>query len=157
MSRRIDIPQPERLADIVESITIDAPMHDVFAALTEPTQVVQWQGSADSYRVTEMNADLRVGGAWETIGFTSSGDRRCAKGVYRIVDPPRCLEMTFSHDFGGPEAPVYDTTVRYDLEDLDGGTKVTVTHSGIMNPYEREGMAESWQVILGWLAAWVKR
>jgi len=151
------VPQSERLADIVESITIKAPMTTIFAALTEPEQVVQWQGSEDSYRVIEMNSDLRVGGAWETIGLTSSGGRRCAKGVYRVVDPPRCLEMTFSHDFAGPEAPMHETMVRYDLVELDGMTNVTITHSGVTNKYEREGMAEAWGAILGWLAAWAKR
>ncbi|HEX3466384.1 MAG TPA: SRPBCC domain-containing protein [Candidatus Elarobacter sp.] len=149
--------QGERLAEIVQSIAIDAPITRVFAALTEPDQVVQWQGSDDTFHIIEMNADVRVGGAWETIGVTAAGDRRRASGVYRVVDPPRALEMTFSHDFAGPEVPVYDTTVRYDLEERNGRTILTLTHSGIANPYEREGMAESWQAILAWLAAWATR
>ncbi|MEO9170997.1 MAG: SRPBCC domain-containing protein [Candidatus Baltobacteraceae bacterium] len=148
--------QIEILADIVESIAIETPIRTVFAALTEPEQVVKWWGSDDSYRIVEMEADLRVGGAWKTVGIAAKEKdrRRNAKGVYRIVDPPRCLEMTFIHDFEGPDTFSDETVVRYDLTEHNGVTTVTLTHSGITNPFERDGISKAWCEMLAWLAAY---
>jgi len=54
----------------------------------------------------------------------------------------------------GSRYPGGPTTVSYLLEPIDGGTRVTVRHSGFTGrPESCDGHAEGWQRVLGWLAA----
>ena len=48
---------------ILATVDVPVPAERVFSALTT-SEVERWWGSADTYRVTNWNADLRVGGKW---------------------------------------------------------------------------------------------
>jgi len=76
---------------IVREITIDAPAAKIFAALTDPDQLVQWWGDDEIYRCTNMERDLRVGGKWRTTGRDAQGKSFAVEGLYRVIDPPRVL------------------------------------------------------------------
>jgi uncharacterized protein YndB with AHSA1/START domain len=139
---------------IVENVAIRAPIAAVFAALTEPDQLVQWWGTDDTYRVSTMHADLRPGGAWTTGGIGRDGSSFTVDGVYRVVEPPRLLEFTWRHDWvEGSDAT--ETLVRYELAERDGITHLTVTHSGFTTAVDRDNHAKGWPVVLGWMSAFV--
>jgi uncharacterized protein YndB with AHSA1/START domain len=140
---------------IVESITIDAPAVKVFAALTDPDQLVQWWGSADLYRTTEMRADLRPGGAWSVDGIGRDGPFTVG-GVYTRVEPPRLLEFTWAHNWGAPDARL-ETLVRYELTESGGATQLTVTHSGFADADDAANHAKGWKRVLNWLSAYLTR
>lgn len=142
------------LPPIVESITIDAPAENVFAALTDPEQLVQWWGDDETYRCGEMRVDLRPGGRWRTQGRGSDGTPFAVEGEYRIVQPPVLVEFTWQYDWGeGPQGT--PTLVRYELSECAGKTQVTVRHSGFTVAEDREGHARGWKMVLGWLSAYV--
>ncbi|HEX3369234.1 MAG TPA: SRPBCC domain-containing protein [Candidatus Cybelea sp.] len=138
---------------IVKEISIDAPAAKIFAALTEPAQLTQWWGEEGKYRVEQMEADLRVGGRWQTTGTSSDGRRFVVEGVYREIDPPRILAYTWAHDWG--DADRAETLVRFDLTERGGSTLVKVTHSGFADPQSRDDHARGWTIVLGWLSAFV--
>jgi uncharacterized protein YndB with AHSA1/START domain len=142
---------------LVESISIAAPIATVFAALTEPDELVRWWGSEDGYHTTTMQTDMRVGGAWKTSGIGRDGDPFTVGGIYRVVDPPQHLEFTWRHDWGDGDDATNDTIVRYDLEERDGATTVTVTHTNFATEEDRDDHAKGWPVVLGWMAAYVTR
>jgi uncharacterized protein YndB with AHSA1/START domain len=144
-------------AIIVERITIDAPMSAVFAALTEPEQLTAWWGSDESYRATSMEVDLRAGGAWKTTGIGRDGKPFCVSGTYLIVDPPRCVEFTWRHDFGSHADAATDTLVRYELADRDGLTELCVTHSNFISVADRDNHANGWKQVLLWLKGYLTR
>jgi uncharacterized protein YndB with AHSA1/START domain len=150
------VAQTEALPVIVETISINAPASAVFAALTEPGQVMQWWGSDDGYKMTAMESDLRVG-AWKTSGTGSTGNPIVISGVYRIIDAPRALELTWRHTWFDDDDIPSDTVVRYDLEERNGSTFVRVTHTGFTNVEEHEDHAEGWPVVLAWLRAYAQR
>jgi uncharacterized protein YndB with AHSA1/START domain len=140
----------ETPAIIVETIAIEAPIAAVFAALTVPEQLVQWWGAEGSYHVTEMEADLRPGGAWKTTGAVPGGGTFSVSGTYRAVEPPRLVEFTWRHDWAeAADAP--ETLVRYELTERDGVTNLTVTHSGFTDPADRDDHARGWKTVLGWV------
>ncbi len=140
----------ETPAVIVETIAIEAPIAAVFAALTVPEQLVQWWGSADSYHVTAMEADLRPGGAWKTIGTARDGGTFAVSGSYRTVDAPRLVEFTWCHDWSENEdAPA--TLVRYELSERNGVTTLTVTHCGFTTSADRDDHALGWKTVLAWM------
>jgi uncharacterized protein YndB with AHSA1/START domain len=146
--------QAETTAVIVETIAIEAPIQAVFAALTEPAQLVRWWGSDDAYRCAEMEVDLRPGGAWKISGKNRQGEAFDVRGVYRIVEPPHVLEFTWIHDWHDDDVATGDTIVRYDLEEIGAITRLRVTHSGFTSASDREEHAGGWVLVLGWLRSY---
>jgi uncharacterized protein YndB with AHSA1/START domain len=144
----------ETPAIIVETIAIKAPMAAVFAALTEPDQLIKWWGSKDGYRTTHMDADVRPGGAWKTVGISRDGSSFNVSGTYTLVDAPKLIEFTWMHDWSG-SGDREDTLVRYELSERDGVTTLTVTHSGFTDVADREDHAAGWKVVLAWMSAYV--
>jgi uncharacterized protein YndB with AHSA1/START domain len=150
----------ERTKDIpiiVETIEIEAPIGVVFAALTEPSELVQWWGSDGGYRVEKMERDLTPGGAWKTTGTGSDGSPFSVGGVYRAVEAPRLVEFTWRHDWQDGDDPLGDTIVRYELEERSGVTHLRVTHDGFTDSSDREDHAQGWPIVLGWMRAFVTR
>jgi uncharacterized protein YndB with AHSA1/START domain len=145
----------ETLPAIVREITINAPAAKIFAALTEPDQLVQWWGEVGSYRCTKMEADLRVGGRWRTVGESRNGGTFGVGGEYRVIEPPHVLEHTWKHEWGPHEDHV-ETVVRYELEERDGSTLVRVTHTGFEDVEARDDHDRGWTTVLGWLRGYLQ-
>jgi len=120
---------------IVREVVINAPAERVFAALTDPAQRVRWWGAAGKFQATEMESDLRPGGAWVMRGTGPGGSAFAMSGEYRLVDRPRLLEMTWL-DAGRPADGV--TIVRFELTEAGGATTVRLTHSGFTSDAVRQ-------------------
>jgi uncharacterized protein YndB with AHSA1/START domain len=115
---------------IVKEIAIKASAERVFAALTDPRQRAEWWGVRGKFKVTDMESDLRVGGAWSMRGVSGNGKPFTIRGEYRAIDRPRLLEFTWLPDWQEPQ-----TLIRFDLEEKDGATTVRLTHSGLMSEH----------------------
>ena len=66
------------------------------------------------------------------------------------MDPPRRLAHSwhFDHD------PEHVTTVRYELERIPNGTRLTVRHEGFGDQTAScDSHAKGWERVLGWLTA----
>jgi uncharacterized protein YndB with AHSA1/START domain len=140
---------------IVKEVTIDAPAEVIFHALTDPGELIQWWGSDDTYHVTEMTADVRVGGKWRTAGKGSDGEAFAVEGVYRAVDRPKLLEYTWKHDWDGGSKDV--TVVRIELTERNGATLVRLTHTGFTDEESRQDHNKGWGTVLGWLKEYTQR
>lgn len=140
---------------IVTSVVINASAAKVFAALTEPEQLMQWWGDDAVYRSTSIEGDLRVGGTWRTTGTSADGEAFAVSGRYLIVEPPHLLEYTWNHEWGGgPAHP--ETVVRYELDERDGVTHLRLTHSGFVDPADKADHEAGWALVLGWLRAYAE-
>lgn len=139
---------------IVKEITIKAPAAKIFAALTDPQQLPQWWGEEGKYRVDRMESDLRPGGKWGSYGTSPDGSTFSVEGVYRIVEPPTLLELTWKHDW--EELP-HETLVRYELTESSGATHLRVTHSGFTTAESRNNHDAGWNQVLSWLDAYVTK
>lgn len=131
---------------IVAEIVINAPAERVFAALSDPSQRVQWWGAKEKFQATQMDSDLRPGGAWSMSGTGMGGNPFTIRGVYRAIERPQLLEFTWQPDWGEPE-----TLVRFELTESDGATNVRLTHSGFADP-EAHKRYQGWP----WLLALLK-
>ena len=137
---------------IVEEISIRATADRIFEALTNPSQLVKWWGMEGRFQVTHMEADLRAGGKWTMSGAGLGGKPFRVIGSYRRVERPRLLEFTWLPDWQeNPE----ESTVRIDLEENAGVTKVRLTHSGLTNEVSRASH-RGWPQILSWLQAYTE-
>jgi uncharacterized protein YndB with AHSA1/START domain len=136
------------VGSILAVVEIAVPPERVFRALVDPEQVPAWWGSADLYRVTSFEADLRVGGQWVSRGQGADGHAFSVAGEYLEIDPPRRLVHTWKPDWeqGAP------STVRYQLESIPEGTRVTVRHDGFGDRAAScQSHADGWERVLGWL------
>ena len=109
---------------ILASVEIAAPPERVFQALVS-REVLDWWVRPGIFDTREWKGDVRAGGRWTASGI-GSGRPYTLEGEFLELDPPRKLVHTW-HAVGAPGAP---TTVTYLLERLDGGTRITLHHSG---------------------------
>ncbi len=103
--------------------TLAAPKELVFEALTKPEHFAVWFGTAavDVPQET-LSMDVRPGGDFRAVMHLPDGTLIHWSGTYVEVDPPTRLAMTLTDqpddDAGLP--------VVFDLEDVDGGTLLTI-------------------------------
>ena len=102
---------------------IAAPRDLVFAAITTPEHFAVWFGTA-AVEVPQdsLTMDVRPGGQFRALMILPDGNRIHWEGQYIAVDPPAHLAMTLT-DQPGEDAGL---PVLFDLEDVDGATRLTV-------------------------------
>ncbi|HLQ39116.1 MAG TPA: SRPBCC domain-containing protein [Planctomycetota bacterium] len=126
-----------------------APIELVWRAWTDPAQVVRWMKCEPGVAVTYTGWQPAVGarftstmckpGAWENRG----------SGEFLAVEPPRLLayRMDANPAIGAPAM-----TVRIELESTAGGTRLTLSHSGIPSDMMRGIIEAGWTGSLQMLA-----
>jgi uncharacterized protein YndB with AHSA1/START domain len=129
------------------SVEIAAPPERVFRALTTD-DITRWWGSDDTYRTTSYSADLRVGGAWRSVGKGADGKEFAVGGEFVTIDPPRLLVQTWVAPWDGGNT----TTITYRLDPIPGGTRLTLRHEGFADRRDScDGHGRGWERVLGWL------
>lgn len=138
---------------LLASIEIKASPERVFRAISS-ADIAKWWGSPELYRVTEWTGDLRVGGAWKSVGVGSDGKPFEVGGAFVEIQPPRKLVHTWNPKWvDGPP-----TTVTYTLDPIDGGTRLTVRHEGFGAAADAcLSHTEGWERVFTWLATWVEQ
>jgi uncharacterized protein YndB with AHSA1/START domain len=127
---------------IEREMLLAVPVERVWAALTDPAELVKWFGDG-------AEIDLRPGGA----GLLSFGEGRCPLEIV-AVEPMRRFAYHWVPGSGQNEVPVEGnrTLVDFTLEATDGGTRLRMVESGfasIENPAVRSGNVEGWTGELG--------
>lgn len=128
-------------AQLEVSRLIRADQQRVFAAWTDPAQIVQWWG-AGGVVCTQAEMDLVVGGTYRIANKTPEGATMWITGTFEQVDPPRQLIYTWA-----TEPVTVDTDhslVNVSFEPTDDGTMVTVTQTQIATPQAREIHLQGW-------------
>ena len=130
------------------TVEIAAPPSAVFRALTDPKELETWWGHPEVYRTHDYQIDLRVGGRWSAKATApGGGDQSEVRGEYLAVEPPRLLECSWE--------PSWDqyrrTIVRYTLEPIPSGTRLTVFHRGFASEEDCKNHADGWERVLEWL------
>jgi uncharacterized protein YndB with AHSA1/START domain len=139
------------VADVTEGVVlarveIAVPPERVFQALTTE-ELTTWWGSDEEYRTTKFVMDARPGGKWRSEGRGGDGSEFHVEGEVLEIDPPRRLVQTWKPSW----EPGPATKIVYTLDAIDGGTRVTVRHSGFASPVACESHSHGWLRVLGWL------
>jgi uncharacterized protein YndB with AHSA1/START domain len=124
---------------IVASVEIARTPERVFQALAS-REIVEWWVNPGVFDTREWKGDVRVGGRWSASGM-ARGAPYTLEGEFLEVDPPRKLVQTW-HRQGMSGTP---STLTYLLEAIDGGTRLTVRHAGIVAPEQRQNMSAGWR------------
>lgn len=124
---------------ILASVEIMATPERVFRALASE-EVVKWWVRPGVFDTREWSGEVRVGGRWRASGL-GGGRPYVLEGEFLEVDPPRKLVHTW-HTVGTPQPP---TTVTYVLAPIDGGTRITLRHSGFAAGDQSKGVCVGWE------------
>ena len=107
------------MGELTKEIWIDAPPEKVYGYLVEPELTVRWFGE-ESWNVPQTGGLYRVSVRGNVV-----------RGEFVELDPGRRVVYTWGWE--GPDQ-IHEpgaTTVEWDLEAVDGGTRVRLRHSGL--------------------------
>lgn len=126
---------PEGYDDrIVKTIFLNASRDTVWSFLTDKDKLGLWFRQCD--------ADLQMGAEFNLLG--DNGNRVCW-GTVTHYEPPHLLEYSFT---AGPLDGAF-TTVRWTLEELPEGTRVSLVHEGIA-----AAITDAMPLLTGFDAGW---
>ena len=115
----------------------------VYAAITQPEQMVQWWGP-DAGPTLRAEADVRPGGRFSIVFRVLSGEEYNPTGVYREVVPEK--KLVFTWEWAGRQDQ--ESLVTFLLKPLAGGTELTLIHEGLPDEDARRSHETGWS---GWL------
>jgi uncharacterized protein YndB with AHSA1/START domain len=136
--------------DITRTIDIHAPAKKVWAAITVPDLIAQWFGDTAEF--------VAEAGAKGEFGWADHG------GSFRIlvehVDEPRTLIYRWAREFDVDPAPGNSTLVRFHLEEIPQGTRLTVVETGFEDLPDpqgaHDGNTKGWRAELGELVEFLE-
>ncbi len=131
---------------VLATVEINAPAERVFRALSSE-EIIHWWVRSGVFDTRKWNGDLRVGGRWSASGV-AMGKPYSLEGEFTVVEAPRRLAHTWK-SVGSPEAP---TTVSYRLDEVGGGTRITLHHTGFSVPEVCMNTAIAWETSFDRLA-----
>ena len=142
---------PTMTDELTTSATIDAPIDDVWRAITTPSQIKQWFFGVDT------ESDWTVGSPLVHTG-EYQGKPYVDKGEILRIDPPRLLEHShWSEVSGKPDQPEQYQVVKWALEERDGRTELTITERNLPSDEAAKTSEAAWKAALGALKELLER
>ncbi len=142
------------MTDSLPSVTIvrriKAPPAKVWAAITQPEQMLQWWGP-DAGPTLKAEADVRPGGRFSVVFRLLNGTEHNPTGIYQEVIPEKKLVFTWEW----PGAPERESLVTFLLKPLNGGTELTLHHAQLPDEDACKSHAQGWSGLLDKLPAFL--
>jgi uncharacterized protein YndB with AHSA1/START domain len=128
----------------------DAPRERVFEAWTRPEVLRDWWRAGPHWETPVAEVDLRPGGRYRlAMTDTDKGETHVVVGEYREIQPPERLVYTWTWESNADEMKGSDNSlVTVEFEEADGGTQVSLTHSGFANEEIRDLHTHGWEAVL---------
>ena len=118
--------------------TFPATREQIFAALTEPPELVTWWGPS-GFTTPEIELELRVGGGYRLGMQPPDGELFHLSGEFLEIEPPSSLAYTFRWEEPDPEDRV--TVVRLTVAAASAAsadvTELSLRHSGFATEARR--------------------
>jgi glutathione S-transferase len=126
---------------------IRAPREKVFDAFVDEAALRSWH-CPRAMTVVESRSDARNGGEWQLTMRASDGARFVVGGTYQDLKRPQRLVYTWAWQGDASPMPGVRTLIEVDLVERDGGTELTLRHSGFPAEAARDGHRFGWQSTL---------
>jgi uncharacterized protein YndB with AHSA1/START domain len=118
---------------------LNAPAEKVYAAWTDPKQLVRWFGP-DGGPVTHAETDLRVGGKYVVIFHTEDGEEHYVSGTYQEVEPNRKLVFSWAWR----STPERESLVTITIKPDGDGVILTLLHEKFFDQEARDRHEFGW-------------
>jgi uncharacterized protein YndB with AHSA1/START domain len=133
------------------SVTIDAPVEQVWSAITTPATIKEWFFGVDTETDWQPGSPLVHRGEWQGKPYED-------KGKILRIEPPKLLVHThWSDGSGTPDEPEHYQEVTWALEDRGGPTKLTVSERNLPSEDAKQVSNQSWTMVLGNLKQLLER
>src|SRR5205823_12579114 len=127
----------------------------VYAAWTDPAQLIQWFGP-EKVQTRDLIAETRVGGKFRWDLTNSEGENMTCLGEYRELQPGKKIVFTWQWD-DDEDWENHTSVVTVELFDADGGTELRLTHEQLPSEASCGGHAEGWNSTLDKLEKFVTK
>jgi glutathione S-transferase len=131
---------------LTATVTLPASAERVFHAIAS-REITLWWVRPGVFDTQTWEGDVRVGGRWQTSG-DFRGEPYTLEGQFAEVRPPTAL----AHTWTNPARPAPSSTVRYDVEPIASGTRLTLRHGDFPVREATEANAAGWETSLRRLA-----
>jgi uncharacterized protein YndB with AHSA1/START domain len=130
---------------------IPSPPELLFALFTESAQLVKWW-APDGYETCIDALDVRPGGRWRIILRGADGALVAMSGIYRVVEPPRRLALTWAwEDAAGTRG--HETEVAVNFESAPGGTRLVLVQQHFESKPACDNHHRGWSASLDRISA----
>ena len=120
---------------------LNAAAEKVYAAWTEPTQLMHWFGPAETVAGSvRAEMDVRVGGRFRASFNTADGEYHEVSGVYREVVPNEKLVFSWAWH----TTPERQSLVTVLIKSEGEGSILTLTHEQFFDQAARDGHQRGW-------------
>ena len=133
--------EPEFAEALRLSRRLKAPREAVFRAFTDPAAMAKWFGP-EGVQVTDVEVDLRTGGAYRMVFGETDGTSHGLSGVYREISPPERLVMTWVWDHGVMAG--IETLVTIELGAAGAETELTLIHEKLPSQNALDMHSQGW-------------
>jgi len=124
------------------SVTIRAPIEEVWSALTTPELIKRWFFGVDTETDWQVGSPLVHRGEWQGKPYED-------KGTVLSFEQVRSLSFDYWSSFSGlPDRPELRQIVRYDLADSAEGVRVSIQQSNVDTQERADHSAENWRGVL---------
>ena len=124
------------------STVIKVPPSAVWEALTNPVMVKKYFFGVDLETDWKVGSPITYRGVWEGKEFVEKGN------VLKVEEGKLLLTNYFSPSSGLPDKIENYQNVAYELEPVDGGTRVTITQDNNLKKESAESSEANWKKIL---------
>jgi uncharacterized protein YndB with AHSA1/START domain len=136
---------PSPRADVEPSVTLkrrlNAPAEKVYAAWTQPAQLVHWFGPSQTVAGSvHAEMDVRVGGGFRVSFKTEDGEHHEVGGVYREVVPNEKLVFSWAWHTTPERESLVTVLIRSEGE----AAMLTLTHEQFFDEAARDGHKRGW-------------
>jgi uncharacterized protein YndB with AHSA1/START domain len=123
--------------------TFQAPAEAVFDAWTSEEVILRWWRVEHDWETAEAEVDLRVGGVVRVVMRDPNKDVEYGGGGnYTEIEPPTRLAFTWTWD-----GDTRRTLIELDIQETDGITTVSFTHSGLWDEQAVREHEDGWSKI----------
>ena len=120
---------------------LNAPAEKIYAAWTQPAQLVHWFGPAQTMQGSvQAEMDVKVGGRFRVSFKTDDGEFHQVGGVYREVVPNERLVFSWAWH----TTPERESLVTVSIKREDEGAILTLTHEKFFDQAARDGHQRGW-------------
>ncbi len=129
--------------NIIVKEKVSAPVDKVWEAITDRSKMKEWYFDIPDFELEE-NREFSFYGS-------ENNDRHHHHAEILEVVPKQKLKMSWSY----PEITKEKTIVKWELQPVENGTEITLTHKGLENlehlgkDFSRNTITETWNDIVG--------
>jgi uncharacterized protein YndB with AHSA1/START domain len=124
------------------SVSIDAPVDEVWRALTTPELIQRWFFGVQTESDWTQGSPIVHRGEWQGKPYVDKGE------IVRIEPPHVLVHTHWSELSGTPDTPEHHQEVAWEVAERDGGSELTVTEHNLPSDEAKATSDQAWAMVL---------